>query len=102
MVGGMTTEHTGTERPPLSEEALIRALIRPGGFWRSIAVIQLTGSTNADLLAQAAAGAPEGSVLAAEAQTAGRARLGAAAGRRCRRRRRAGRGRPGRPPQMAE
>lgn len=76
MVGGMTTEHTGTMRPPLSEAALTRALIRPGGFWRSIAVTPLTGSTNADLLAQAAGGAPEGSALAAEAQTAGRGRLG--------------------------
>ncbi len=65
-----------TERPPLDEAALTRALVRPGGFWRSIAVSQLTGSTNADLLAQAASGAPEGSVIAAEAQTAGRGRMG--------------------------
>ena len=35
-----------------------------------------TGSTNADLLAAAADGAPDGSVLLAEAQTAGRGRLG--------------------------
>ena len=35
-----------------------------------------TGSTNADLLAAAADGAPDGTVLLAEAQTAGRGRLG--------------------------
>ena len=35
-----------------------------------------TGSTNADLLAAAADGAPDGAVLLAEAQTAGRGRLG--------------------------
>lgn len=35
-----------------------------------------TGSTNADLLAQAAAGAPEGTWLRAERQTGGRGRLG--------------------------
>jgi BirA family biotin operon repressor/biotin-[acetyl-CoA-carboxylase] ligase len=39
-------------------------------------VLASTGSTNADLLARAAAGAPEGLVLAAEEQTAGRGRLG--------------------------
>ena len=75
---GMTTDDVSTERPPLSETALHRALIRPGGFWRSVAVTELTGSTNTDLLAQAARGAPEGSVLAAEAQTAGRGRMGRA------------------------
>ncbi|WP_404713459.1 biotin--[acetyl-CoA-carboxylase] ligase [Sphingomonas sp. MMS24-J13] len=37
-----------------------------------------TGSTNADLLAQAAAGAPEGTWLRAERQTGGRGRLGRA------------------------
>jgi BirA family biotin operon repressor/biotin-[acetyl-CoA-carboxylase] ligase len=37
-----------------------------------------TGSTNADLLAQAAAGAPEGTWLRAERQTQGRGRLGRA------------------------
>jgi len=39
-------------------------------------VVAETGSTNADLLQQARAGAPAGLVLLAEAQTAGRGRLG--------------------------
>ena len=63
-------------REPLDEAALRRAVIRPGGFWRSVTVVAETGSTNADLLARAGEGAPEGSVLAAEKQTAGRGRMG--------------------------
>lgn len=38
--------------------------------------VEATGSTNADLLAAAAAGAPEGSALVADHQRAGRGRLG--------------------------
>jgi BirA family biotin operon repressor/biotin-[acetyl-CoA-carboxylase] ligase len=48
------------------------------GMWAPLDVVASTGSTNADLLAAAAAGAPEGRVLAAEEQTAGRGRLGRA------------------------
>jgi BirA family biotin operon repressor/biotin-[acetyl-CoA-carboxylase] ligase len=44
-----------------------------GGLWTSVRVVPSTGSTNADL---AAAGGPEGQVLAAEEQTAGRGRMG--------------------------
>ena len=46
------------------------------GMWAPLDVVASTGSTNADLLAAAAAGAAEGRVLAAEEQTAGRGRLG--------------------------
>src|ERR1700691_2410175 len=53
-----------------------RAVVRPGGLWRAVEVLASTGSTNADLLARAGAGAPEGVVLAAEEETAGRGRLG--------------------------
>jgi BirA family biotin operon repressor/biotin-[acetyl-CoA-carboxylase] ligase len=63
-------------RPPLDAAALRGRLIRPGGLWREIRVQPETGSTNADLLAEARAGAAEGLVLVAEAQTAGRGRLG--------------------------
>jgi BirA family biotin operon repressor/biotin-[acetyl-CoA-carboxylase] ligase len=45
-------------------------------MWREIEVVPSTGSTNADLLARALAGEPEGVVLAAEEQTAGRGRMG--------------------------
>lgn len=53
-------------------------LVRPGGLWHAVRVVERTGSTNADLLARAAEGAPEGSVLVAEEQTAGRGRMGRA------------------------
>jgi len=46
---------------------------RPGGLWTSVEVVASTGSTNADLLAR---GGPEGQVLVAEEQTAGRGRAG--------------------------
>jgi len=74
----MTTGDTAAERAPLDGAALAGALVRPGGFWRAVEVTTVTGSTNADLLEQAAYGAPEGSVLVAEAQTAGRGRMGRA------------------------
>ncbi|MFD2355634.1 biotin--[acetyl-CoA-carboxylase] ligase [Nonomuraea ferruginea] len=64
------------DRPPLSEAALNRALVRPGSLWTGIRVADSTGSTNADLAKAARDGAPEGAVLAAEEQVAGRGRLG--------------------------
>ena len=64
------------EPPPLAAADLKHALVRPGGLWREVRVVAATGSTNTDLLQAAEAGAPEGTVLAAEAQTAGRGRLG--------------------------
>ncbi len=63
-------------RAPLDAGALGRAVVRPGGLWRAVEVLASTGSTNADLLARAAGGAPEGVVLAAEEQSAGRGRMG--------------------------
>lgn len=67
---------TDLERPPLNERALERMLVRPDGLWRRVQVVTETGSTNADLVEAARAGAPEGRVLVAESQTAGRGRLG--------------------------
>ncbi|MQA87662.1 MAG: biotin--[acetyl-CoA-carboxylase] ligase [Streptosporangiales bacterium] len=64
------------DRPPLREEELARALVRPGALWREVRVVATTGSTNAALVARAREGAAEGTVLAAEEQTAGRGRLG--------------------------
>jgi BirA family biotin operon repressor/biotin-[acetyl-CoA-carboxylase] ligase len=47
------------------------------GMWLALDIVRSTGSTNADLLARAAdPGSPEGQVLVAEEQTAGRGRLG--------------------------
>jgi BirA family transcriptional regulator, biotin operon repressor / biotin---[acetyl-CoA-carboxylase] ligase len=63
-------------RKPLDAAGLRRAALRPGGLWRDVEVVARTGSTNADLLARALRGEPEGVVLAAEEQSAGRGRLG--------------------------
>ena len=59
-----------------ADRAADRAAVRPGGLWRTIEVVESTGSTNADLLARALEGEPEGTVLATEDQRAGRGRLG--------------------------
>jgi BirA family transcriptional regulator, biotin operon repressor / biotin---[acetyl-CoA-carboxylase] ligase len=63
-------------RAPLDAAALTAAAVAPGGLWRAVEVTPSTGSTNSDLLARAAGGEPEGLVLAAEEQVAGRGRLG--------------------------
>ncbi|MGC9382566.1 biotin--[acetyl-CoA-carboxylase] ligase [Streptomyces sp. MH13] len=64
------------DRPPLNTTALRRGLVREGGLWRQVDVVQRTGSTNSDLVARAAEGKQaEGIVLVAEEQTAARGRL---------------------------
>jgi BirA family transcriptional regulator, biotin operon repressor / biotin---[acetyl-CoA-carboxylase] ligase len=63
-------------QPPLSARALRDAVVVPGGLWQGIRVVAETGSTNSDLLAEARGGLAEGAVLVAEAQSAGRGRLG--------------------------
>lgn len=63
------------DRPPLHLAGLRRALCAPRGGWAGIDVVVSTGSTNADLLAAARAGAPDRTVLVAEEQRAGRGRL---------------------------
>ena len=63
------------ERPPLDGPALSAALTRDGGLWRSLEVVPEIGSTNAALAARAADDEPEGLVLVAEHQVAGRGRL---------------------------
>ena len=72
------TEPQPPGAPALDAAWLRAAVVRPGGLWRDVEVTAVTGSTNADLLARAAGGEPEGAVLAAEQQTAGRGRLGRA------------------------
>jgi BirA family transcriptional regulator, biotin operon repressor / biotin---[acetyl-CoA-carboxylase] ligase len=71
----MTTTGPGG-RPVLRGDELRDALVIPGAFWRDVRVVAETGSTNLDLLAAAADGADEGTVLVAESQTAGRGRMG--------------------------
>lgn len=61
---------------PLDGARLTAGLSGIAGPWTAIEVVRQTGSTSTDLLARAASGAPEGLVLAAEVQNAGRGRLG--------------------------
>ena len=72
----MRAENHTPVREPLDAARLRRAALHPDGPWREIEVVPSTGSTNADLLARALRGEPEGVVLAAEEQTAGRGRMG--------------------------
>ena len=74
----MRAENHTPVRKPLDAASLRRAAVAPDGLWREIEVVPSAGSTNADLLARALAGEPEGVVLAAEEQTAGRGRMGRA------------------------
>ena len=60
----------------LRADELRRAVVTPGRLWSRLDVVAETGSTNDDLLAAVRAGAPEGTVLAAEFQTRGRGRQG--------------------------
>ncbi|MEH0935263.1 biotin--[acetyl-CoA-carboxylase] ligase [Micromonospora psammae] len=68
--------YTDLDRPPLSAARLSRALTGPDGPWRRLDLRVETGSTNADAAAAARAGEPEGLVVVAERQTAGRGRRG--------------------------
>jgi BirA family biotin operon repressor/biotin-[acetyl-CoA-carboxylase] ligase len=63
-----------TASPALRADALTEAVTGGAdGLWTSVRIVASTGSTNADLLA---GGGPEGQVLVAEEQTAGRGRAG--------------------------
>ena len=77
----MASVYSDLNRPPLNEHSLQRALMVPGvGFGgHSIAALRVlpeVDSTNTALLAAADDGAPHGSVVVAESQTAGKGRLG--------------------------
>jgi BirA family biotin operon repressor/biotin-[acetyl-CoA-carboxylase] ligase len=74
----MRAENHTPARAPLDAAALRSRAVRPDSLWREIEVVESTGSTNADLLARAQQSEPEGTVLAAEEQRAGRGRMGRA------------------------
>jgi BirA family transcriptional regulator, biotin operon repressor / biotin---[acetyl-CoA-carboxylase] ligase len=59
---------------PIDEESLLWVLVRPDKVWTDLEVVDETGSTNADLVGRARGGAPPGSVLIADYQSAGRGR----------------------------
>jgi BirA family biotin operon repressor/biotin-[acetyl-CoA-carboxylase] ligase len=66
--------YTDLGRPPLPVRALERALIVPGSLWQRLDVRAETGSTNVDAAEAAHRGEPEGLIVVAERQTAGRGR----------------------------
>jgi BirA family biotin operon repressor/biotin-[acetyl-CoA-carboxylase] ligase len=70
----MTSPWSDLERPPLRGEALRRALVSGGGLWTGLRVLESSPSTNAEVAAAARDDAPEGLVVLAESQTAGRGR----------------------------
>lgn len=70
-----SSPYVDLDRPPLPADSLRRTLTGPGRFVRDLLVVAEAGSTNADIRALAVEGAPEGTVLVAEHQTAGRGRL---------------------------
>jgi BirA family biotin operon repressor/biotin-[acetyl-CoA-carboxylase] ligase len=71
----VVSEAEQLSRQPLSAVAVRTAVLAGSALFTSVEVVASTGSTNADLLAAAGAGAAAGSVLVAEEQTAGRGRL---------------------------
>jgi BirA family biotin operon repressor/biotin-[acetyl-CoA-carboxylase] ligase len=70
----MASPYSDLDRPPLSSRALSRALLTPGAFWSRLDIRPETGSTNADAIEAAHRGEPEGLVVVAEQQSAGRGR----------------------------
>ena len=62
-------------RPPLDRAALTAALTGGASIWRAVDVVEESPSTNRAVAERARAGEPEGLVLVAEHQTAGRGRL---------------------------
>ncbi|GAB3143632.1 biotin--[acetyl-CoA-carboxylase] ligase [Micromonospora sonneratiae] len=68
--------YTDLDRPPLDERRLRRALVSPHGPWTRLELRTETASTNADVAGAARSGEPEGLVVVAERQTAGRGRRG--------------------------
>jgi BirA family biotin operon repressor/biotin-[acetyl-CoA-carboxylase] ligase len=74
-VADTSSRWSDLDRPGLDGAALAAALTRDSRLWRSLEVVESIGSTNAELLQRAAAEAPEGAVLVAEHQVAGRGRL---------------------------
>jgi BirA family transcriptional regulator, biotin operon repressor / biotin---[acetyl-CoA-carboxylase] ligase len=70
----MASPWSDLDRPPLSAARLSHAL-DAGPVWRDIRLVASTESTNADVADAARSGVPEGLVVVAEQQTAGRGRL---------------------------
>jgi BirA family biotin operon repressor/biotin-[acetyl-CoA-carboxylase] ligase len=71
----MTPDSDVSEREPLDPEA-VRRLLAGSGFGENVVYLDRIDSTNRLAKELASSGAPEGTVVIAETQTAGRGRLG--------------------------
>jgi len=71
----VATPYGDLDRPPLPAAALEHTLHAGSALWREVRILAETGSTNVEAAAAARTGAPEGLVVVAEHQTAGRGRL---------------------------
>ncbi|WP_369140034.1 biotin--[acetyl-CoA-carboxylase] ligase [Modestobacter versicolor] len=69
------TDLPAPDRTALDAAALTAAVATDDALWREVQVVEAIGSTNAELAARAGTGEPEGLVLVAEHQQAGRGRL---------------------------
>ena len=65
-----------TERPDRIHGEELRGALRPGFPWGDIVILAVTDSTNRVAMEMAENGAPDGTVVVADAQTAGRGRMG--------------------------
>jgi len=65
-----------TERHDLIDEAKLREELLPGHPWTDVVCLAVTDSTNCVAMEMAENGAPHGTVVVADAQTAGRGRMG--------------------------
>jgi BirA family biotin operon repressor/biotin-[acetyl-CoA-carboxylase] ligase len=65
-----------TGAPDRLSEKDVRARLLPGGPWTAFAFLDETDSTNSRAMEMAEGGAPHGTVVAADAQTGGRGRMG--------------------------
>jgi len=65
-----------TERPDRIDEGELHKALRPGFLWGDIVILAVTDSTNRIAMEMAENGVPHGTVVVADAQTAGRGRMG--------------------------
>lgn len=65
-----------TERPDRIDREELRGVLRSGFPWGDIVILAVTGSTNRVAMEMAENGAKHGTVVVADAQTAGRGRMG--------------------------
>src|SRR3954465_7824143 len=71
----MESPYRDLARAPLRSSTLSRALVRAGSVWRGIRVLDEVPATNEVVAEAARRDEPEGLVVVAEHQTAGRGRL---------------------------